>query len=593
LLDFWPLKRLRADGALGTGLPGWNLIRSAIGEKWPWFALAAAAGITTLFAQAEAIAPIPLPVRCGNALVSYMVYLKELFYPASLAVFYPYPAGGLTAVAVAAALVLVLAISVGVIWASRKHPWVLFGWFWYLVMLLPAIGILQVGAQAHADRYTYLPQIGLCVLITWTMADWSRRWPFRREILGGLAACVVLALLLRAQDQARYWRDSETLWQRSLACTPDNLTAHLNLGNALLEKNRLDEAMVHYQMALQTDPGAPDAQVGLGFVLMQKGRMDEAIGHLQRALAINPRHAQAHNDIGNILGQQGDLDHAIDHFQKALQAKPDYAEAWYNLANACFQKGEWDPAIAGYQQALRLKPRYAEACFNLGNTYFQQGALKAAMDCYQQALRIKPDYAKADCNLGASLLRAGSVEAARTRFQAALALNPDDAEAAYNLGNLSWQKGAVNEAADYYRTTLRINPNWAEVHYNLGLALVPQGSLSEAMAHFQKAIEIKPDYADALNNLAWALATAPQAALRDGARAVELARRANKLAGGNDVDMLDTLAAAYAEAGRFAEARQSATKAVDLAQIAKRPDEVTQLANELQLYSAGLPYHQK
>ena len=592
LLDYWPLKRLRVNSVAEFGLPGWDVLRPAIGEKWPWFALATAAGTVTLFAQNEAISPIPLSLRCGNAIVSCALYLQQLIYPIRLAAFYPYPAGGFAAGTTIAALVALLVISVGVVVVSRQRPWILFGWLWYLVTLLPVIGILQVGSQAHADRYTYLPQIGLVVLLAWTLADGSLRWHFRRPLLGGLAAGVLAALMLRAHDQTSVWQDSVTLWRHSLACTEDNLTAHLNLGNALLEQGRVDEAMVHYQMALQVNPDHPDAQASLGSALIQKGRWDEAIGHLQKALEIKPDLATAHNDLGNLLAQRGDLDSAIAHFHKALAARPDFADASYNLANACFQKGEWDQAAASYQLALRLKPDYFAACFNLGNTYFQRGNLAAAIASYRKALQIKPDYAKAACNLGAALLQAGSVDAAVRQFQAVLDRHPDDAEAAYNLGNIFLQKRALNEAAGYYRKALQINPDWAEVHYDLGLALLPNGSLSEVIAHFQKAIEIKPDYPEALNNLAWALATAPQASLRDGAKAVALARRAIQLAGGNDPDMLDTLAAAYAEAGRFEEAKQSATKAVELARSAGRPADLAQLSNELQLYSAGLPYHQ-
>jgi tetratricopeptide (TPR) repeat protein len=592
LLDYWPLKRLRATAAAESGLPNRDLLRAAIRDKWPWFAMAAAAGTVALFAQGEAISPIPFPLRCGNAVVSCGLYLKQLFYPIGLAVFYPYPVGGLSAGAMVTALIALLVISAGAALVARQLPWVVFGWLWYLLMLLPVMGVLQVGAQAHADRYTYLPQIGLAVLLAWTLAEWSLRWHFRRVISGGLAAGGLAALMLCAHEQAGFWRDSVTLWSHALACTEDSLPAHLNLGNALMEKGRVEEAMVHYQMALQMNPDHPEAQASLGDALRQMGRLDEAIGHLEKALEIKPDLATAHNNLGNLLAQRGDLDHAIAHFQQALEARPDYADASYNLGNAHFQKGEWDQAAASYQLALRLKPEYLAACFNLGNTYFQRGKLEAAIACYRQALQINPDYAKAAGNLGAALLQAGRVDAAVRQFQSVLVRHPDDAEAAYNLGNILLQRRSWNEAAGYYRKALQINPDWAEVHYDLGLALLSSGSLSEVIAHFQKAIEIKPDYAEALNNLAWALATAPDASLRDGVKAVALARRANQLAGGNDPDMLDTLAAAYAEAGRFAEAKESAAKAVELARSAGREADLTQLANELQLYSAGLPYHQ-
>jgi len=583
LLDYWPLQRFTPAGG---GLRPWRLVA----EKLPLLGLCGAAGIATLFAQQQALSSLPLSARVGNALVSCGVYLQQLFYPARLAVFYPYPETGWGLGTIAAALVLVLGISWGTILAARWQPWMLVGWFWYLGMLLPAIGILQVGAQAHADRYTYLPQIGLAVMLVWTAADWAQKWRFPRLLQATLATAVILGLMIRAQDQTRCWRDSETLWTHSLSCTANNLTARVNLGNALLKRGAVEEAMGQYQLALLVQPDNPDAEVSLGYVLISEGRLDEARPHLESALNNHPHHAQAHNDMGNLLAQQGKLDAAIPHFQAALQAQPDYAEASYNLANARFQKGQWDLAVAGYQQALRSKPDYAEAGFNLGNTYCQKGDLKHAIQAYQQALQIKPDYARAAYNLGAVLLQTGDLDGALTQFQAALARKPDYAEAAFSLGNLSLQKGARAEAVRYFQRTLQINPRWAEAHYNLGVSLGPK---PEALEQFQQAIELKPDYADALNNLAWALATAPDASLRNGAKAVELARRANQLAAGDDADVLDTLSAAYAEAGQFTEAQRSAAKAVALARAAGNPGQVAQLSDELQLYAAGHAYHQK
>src|SRR5208282_5015428 len=264
LLDYWPLKRFTQPG--GRLVP-WRLIV----EKVPLLALSGAACVATLFAQKEAIVSLPLSVRIGNALVSYVAYLGQMIYPAGLAVLYPHPGSSLALWKIIAAFVLLLAISAWAIAAWRKRPWFLSGWLWYLGMLVPVIGLIQSGLRAHADRYTYLPQIGLYVLLTWAAADLCAGWRHRRGVLGGGSMIILVALLFCARAQTAYWRNSELLWTHTLACTSDNSVAHNDLGNALLQKGSVDEAIVHYQKALQIDPDYVDACYNLGNALLQKG----------------------------------------------------------------------------------------------------------------------------------------------------------------------------------------------------------------------------------------------------------------------------------------------------------------------------------
>jgi tetratricopeptide (TPR) repeat protein len=379
--------------------------------------------------------------------------------------------------------------------------------------------------QAHADRYTYLPQIGLSLALTWLVAEGSAGWRCRGRLLGGGSAVLLAALAFGAHVQTARWRNSETLWTRALAATPDNPIADTSLGNALLDEGRADQAIARFQQALQIKPDDADAQVGLGCALIRERRLDEAMSYFQQALKLKPDDAEALNNLGDMLAQKGRTDEAITEFQRALQTKPDDADAHYNLANALGQKGEADAAIAHYQMALAIKPDYAAACYNLGNTLFQKGELDEAMARYQQALQIKPDYANA--------------------------------------------------------------------RYNLGMAFIQKGRPDEAIPQFQKALEIKPGFPEALNELAWELATAPTAAVRDGQQAVELAQRAAQLAGGTDPGVLGTLAAAYAEAGRFEDAVASARKAIDLARATGRQDQLARLDGELKLFEAGLPFHQE
>jgi tetratricopeptide (TPR) repeat protein len=398
------------------------------------------------------------------------------------------------------------------------------GWLWYLIMLVPVIGIVQVGAQARADRYTYLPQIGLYVLLTWAAADLCAGWRHRRVVLGGCSTIILMALIFCARTQTSYWRNSESLWTHTLACTSDNFIGHNNLGGALLQKGSVDEAIAHFQRALQIKPDFADAHIYLGNALLQKESVDEAITHYQRALQIKPDFADAHYNLGGALLQKGSVDEAIAHFQRALQIKPDYVEAHNNLGNALLQKGSVDEAISQFQEAIRLKPDYTGARNNLGNALIEKGSGDEAISQYQEAIRLKPDY--------------------------------------------------------------------VDAHYNLGIALAAKGRFDEAIENYRKAIQIKPNFSEALNDLAWVLAASPDADLRNGAEAVRLAERACELTHYGEPSFIGTLAAAYAEAGRFLEAVTTAGKAEQIANDAGSKKLAEENRQRLELYRTGKPYHE-
>jgi tetratricopeptide (TPR) repeat protein len=549
LLDYWPLQRF------STASPKRLLI-----EKLPILLIAAGAAAVTIFVQHDAKSHLPLPIRLENATLSAALYLGQLFYPARLAAFYPFPETGLPAWQVAGSALLLAAISLAA-WAMRKrHPWFLFGWLWYLVMLAPVIGILQVGSQAHADRYTYLPHTGLYVIVAWGAAELARALPSptRSIALGSLAAIALGILTFSARQQASYWQDSTTLWTHTLAVASDSVTARINLGNADLENGKLGDAMDQFRAALRISPDNPDANVSYGYILTQKGRAAEALPHFLNALAVAPDHPLAHNDLGIVLAQQGNLDEAISHFRTALQLKPVYPEASYNLGNALSQKGASGEAISQYQEALRADPACADAAYNMGNALSAKGDAAAAMAAYREALGIRPAYVNAG----------------------------------YNLAMLLMQRGAIADAIAQFQQVLQWKPDFPEAHYNLATALFHQGARRDAIAHLQQALQLKPDYADAANDLAWELATSPEAGLRDGTRAVSLARHADELAHGQDVDILDTVAAACAEDRRFDDAIQAAQKAIALSRATGRSEELAQLNSELRLYQAGQPFHQ-
>jgi hypothetical protein len=333
LLDYWPLQRVESRKLSGLVL-----------EKLPLLALSAAGCVATLLAQTEAIQSaesFSLLLRFVTALVASKVYLVQMFYPVGLAVFYPFPKNGLSVWA-AAGDGMLLAVLSAVAWGERqRRPWLLMGWVWYLVMLLPVVGFIQVGEQTHADRYTYLPQIGIYIAVTWLAAEWGVRWlhpgPLR-AVLGSLMGGVLAVLMVCAWKQTAYWQNSETLWTHALACTTGNYKAHNKLGYALFQKGRVDDAISHYQEALRIAPHYAEAHNNLAMALFQKGRVDEAIAQFQQALQINPTMGEAHNNLGYALLQKGRGDEAIAQFQQALQINPGDAVARRNLEKAVLQK---------------------------------------------------------------------------------------------------------------------------------------------------------------------------------------------------------------------------------------------------------------
>jgi tetratricopeptide (TPR) repeat protein len=568
VLDYWPLGRIGFAGSvvheLSAEKAGGRVgLRSRLVlEKIPLLLLSAGSAIVAVFAQkqvgtVQSLGNAPVSLRVANALVSAATYLRQMFCPTGLAVLYPYPFNGLPGSEVALAALALAGISAAAWFWRRGRPYLLAGWLWYLIMLAPVIGILQVGPQARADRYTYLPQIGVYVLLTWAAAELSAGWRWRRVVLGGGGAMILGALVFCARAQCSYWRDSESLWTQTLACTSGNFIGHNNLGDALLEKGRVDEAITHFQKALQIKPDYAKAWNNLGLGLLKKGSEDEAIADFQRALQINPGLAEAHNNLGDALLQKGSVDEAIAQFQLSLQFRPDLAEAHCNLAGALMRKGNMDEAIAHFQQALQINPGNAEAQYDLGN----------------------------------AMLRKGNVDEAIAHFRQALQINPGFAEAHNNLGSVLLQKGSLDEAIVHFQKFLEIKPGSAAVENNLANALLRKGRVAEAIRHFQKALQINPDDREAGINLAWVLATASEASLRNGSQAVELAQRANQLTGDRNPVVLCTLAAAYAESGRYPEAVTAAQRALELAESQSNTALADSLRLQLKNYQAGLPYH--
>jgi protein O-mannosyl-transferase len=447
LLDYWPLRCFDEKSAT----PGKLIV-----EKLPLVVIGVAACLVTVFAQKVAIQPIekfPFLLRIGNALLAYVDYLRQTFWPTNLAIFYPWEASRIHLVGVGIALLVLIAISL-LVFLLRRRGYPVTGWLWFLVMLGPVIGIVQVGNQAHADRYTYLPQIGLLLFLTWGLADLACRVRVLRHVFVPLAIVALAPLAWFARIQTSHWQDSERLWSHALSITTDNTVAEENLGQALY----------------------------------QKGNVNDALFHLDKALRIEPNDAIAHGALGAIL--------------------------------------------------LRVPEQQKEGLAHL-----------------KRSVEIYPNQAAVQSALGVALLEAGNASESLTHLEKAVALDPGDTDAHFNLGN-----------------TL--------------LALLRP---KEAVAEYERAFQLNPKDAEALNNLAWVLATWPDPAGRDGAKAVEWAEKADALTEHRSAVHGATLAAAYAEAGRFEDAVKAGEHALQLATDAGDKGRAEFISVQLELYRANTP----
>jgi Flp pilus assembly protein TadD len=403
LLDFWPLGRTRwvppvVDGTNVTLSTG-QLLK----EKLPLFALATASSAVTFLGlrtrSRMALVQVPLGTRIANALLSYVGYIGKMVWPTRLAIWYPlHPE--LSAATVMVAGIGLLWATIAVIRGARHRPWLVTGWFWYLGMLVPVIGVFQGLGEAMADRFTYLPSVGLTIMLCWSVP--SRAMERRNSrVITCVAAAVVLAICAAlSMVQVGYWKDSETLFQHALDVTQDNWLAHNNLAIALMRSSRVPEAIEQLEQALQIKPDFAEGHFNLGIALERAGRMEAAIGQYEQALRINTDYVEAHNNLGIALVRSGRLSEAIGHFQYALRIEPNFAEGHYNLGTALGQAAMIPEAIEQFEQAIQIKPDYAEAHYNLGLALEKANRVTEAVQHYQQALRLKPDYTEARNALG-------------------------------------------------------------------------------------------------------------------------------------------------------------------------------------------------
>lgn len=561
LLDYWPLRRWPAQRADADGLDdaapaardpgppataGWLVL-----EKLPLLILSLAAGVVTVFAQREigAIVPVeqlPVSVRLGHAVESYGWYLEKTFCPWDLGVMYPHAYTSVSQEQVMLGAALLAGLTALTVWSARSHAAWLVGWLWFLGVLVPVIGLVQAGEQAYADRFVYVPHIGLFLFLVWAADTMTLRWPPASR--GLLAGATLAALAVLTWNQAGRWSDTITIWEHTLAVTEKNHRAHLNIGNAFLHEGDLDKARRHLETSVRIQSKTPESQYLLGSVLLQLGPLEEAVEHLERAVSLRPRYAEAHHNLGLAYLHLGQGARALKHSTRAVELQPDDAGAHLNLGLAYVFTEKTDLAVNAFCRALERKPDYAEAHHQLGRARMRQGRLDEAADNLRRALKLKANYADAHHHLGIVRARQGQWAEAQKELRAAVALQPRNAVYHRYLAYAYHQTELTGAASAEYLASVRLDPAW------------PKSAAAQAMR--------------------WATHAQPE--VRDVDQALELASQACQATEFQRPDLLDVLAVCLAETGQFAEAVKTARQA--LAKATGQDELARQIREHLELF---------
>ncbi len=556
LLDWWPLQRFQ----IGSLKVGSRNIISLLAEKAPFLILSAASCVLTLRAQEQAIVSTSALgglERVEHAVIAYVHYLSAMCVPRHLAVYYPYgKAASSQEVFLAGAL---LAVSTGlVVWCANRRPYLATGWFWFLGTLVPVIGLVQVGEQAWADRYTYLPSIGLFVAVVWASSELAERLSGFRTVLPWLAGATGTALIAATSVQLSYWKDTRTLFQHVDRVTENNPLSTTMLGSLLATEGKYDQAIQYYRRALSYSPGFPEAHFYLGHAFDEQDKLNEAIAEYNKAVWYKPIEEQVHIRLGVALAKQQKLEQAAAHYQAALKLDPQSAVAHNNLAKLLHSQGRLDEAISHYSAALRYDPLLAQAHNNLGVLLLQKGRASEGVAQLREALRLKPGDPECQLNLAQGLV----------------------------------DQGQWSEAAELFGKTVSPAISDPKIHCQFAVALAHLHRTREAMGQYASALLLTQDLPDALSGLSWILATDPEPQIRNGAQAVAMAEHACELTGRKDPEKLKTLAAAYAEAGQFSQASSDAQAALDFASKSGQKELADECRLMLRAFGEGKPWRQ-
>jgi Flp pilus assembly protein TadD len=510
VLDFWPLRRidsLRLAGKKTSSVgPRWEGWPGLLREKIPFFGLSIATSIVTVLMQKQVGAftlKLPLDARLGNSVVSVARYLGKFFWPFDLAVCYSHP-GYWPASIVLGATVLTLGITANAWWQWQSRPWLLTGWLWFLIMLLPVVGLVQVGFQAMADRYTYLPSLG------WELALlWSLRGIKIPTILRGVAWMLGGALLwgcvARTWNQEATWRDPVTLFQHATAVTEKNDVAEAFLGYTVLGLGRIEEATQHSEQALKFNPKNDMALYTLASVRAQQDRIDEAVSLSRKVRELNPTDAENEYLLGTLLLRQRRFDEALPLIKSAGVQRPDLRARNLQIATAELARGDVRKAAAYFEVAVAFDPTDAAVHFDFGLALEKLGQVDEALNQYLTAIELQPDYPEAHTELGLILIGQHKPADAVSHFEAALASHPNFAIAYLGLGRAQQQLGQMGEATTSLQKAVALAPENAAVLRAWAELLARRGQFSDAVTYYERAVKSQPNDAETREALGYVL----------------------------------------------------------------------------------------
>jgi tetratricopeptide (TPR) repeat protein len=571
VLDWWPLRRVDGSPApsiAGIGEPvdaggpvrpaarGWPHL---IAEKVPLFALVAASAAVTYYVQSAqgsvmGLTKFPLSARLGNVALSYVAYLSKTFWPTGLAVFYPHPGACMAAWKVVGAVLILTAVTAAAVALRRRVPYLLAGWLWYVGTLIPVIGLVQVGNQAYADRYTYFPQIGILLALCWGVTELSMR--HARVALAALAAAAA-ALVFVTERQLEFWRDSVILWEHTILAAGESPTSLMSLARAL------------------EDVGGPEA-------------MERARRHYEEALALDPDSALGQSNLGGVLTRIGRQDEAVEHLTRACELDPKFAIAHINLGDAYFKQGKLDAAAREQLTALALAPGNYTVYLGLGRTEFARGNVEGAIKRYQEALRLWPDYPDANYQLAAALLKQGDRQDAIAYLQRAVIGNPRLGEAHFLLGKELLAEGQTAPGFSHLAKAVFCGPMPWDAYFLLGRELAKRGDLEHAEAHLSRAVQLNPQAAEAWDCLGM---TRVGLGYPDrGQACVETALKLDPHSVAYQSDLariLDAQAAGMAEEGNLSKAVATDERALELAKAAKNAALIALIEKQLDGFQHG------
>ncbi|MBN1457480.1 MAG: tetratricopeptide repeat protein [Sedimentisphaerales bacterium] len=537
LFDYWPLNRIslrdvfsRCEKSKDIGtdvrMPATSII-DLLKEKIPFLIFSIISSVVTFIVAGPSLRSlntISISGRIWNASVSYYKYIWKTFWPRDLSVFYPNKWVNPPFREIVIALIILLLISLVAIYFVRQKRYLVVGWLWFLGTLVPVIGLVQVGGQSMADRYTYIPMTGILIMIAGVIREYIL--DSKRKIIFFILLFPVIAILMLCTiRQVSFWKDDKTLFEHAMKVTTDNYLAynrfgmslveqgkyeeaqkyfsasleikpnyaetHYNLGEILMQQGKTDQAIVHFTMCISYKPKIIGVHNSLGLALMEKGEYQRAISVFREGISLKPEQNYLHSNLGKVLAELGQLEEAAKEFRIASQIKPE-PEIYNNLGAICAIRGDLDESIHNYQQAILLDRENAEAHFGLSTDFLRQDKLIEAEAGFKKAINLRPDYVKAYNNLGITLSRQNKYDEAVLVFNKSLQIDPDSIETLYNLAGLYRQKGDLELAVLEYQKIIKLRPDNANARCDLGDVYIKQGFNEKASETFNAALQIAP-----------------------------------------------------------------------------------------------------